>query len=268
MKLFISDYDGTYLRNVVNQDEQLHQNAEQVRRWQAEGNLFGFSTGRILPLIEKEPPVQGLQTDVMIVANGALVLDAKGHTLFHQTFSAQVSKTLLHYLSEETDLNFICSDGRDGYLRAGVLTSPSMGEVFKSLQQQGYFQLTPADVLKQGVSQLSIIDLTPDLIEALVVKMETLFGEEVTIYPNRASIDLSPKNCSKAIGVKEAIKYLKLSSDQVICMGDSWNDLEMLQHYQGLTVPDAPAVLKEVAQAAIDSVASGLEWAKKEDYEV
>ena len=99
------------------------------------------------------------------------------------------------------------------------------------------------------------------------MKLETLFGEDITIYPNRASIDLSPKNCSKAVGVKQAIEYLKLSPQQVICMGDSWNDLEMLQHYRGLTVPEAPTVLKEVAQAAIDSVASGLEWAKKEDYQ-
>ena len=81
MKLFISDYDGTYLRMVANQEEQLHRNTEQVRKWQAEGNLFGFSTGRILPLIAKESPVKLLQTDVMIVANGALVLDAKvGHS--------------------------------------------------------------------------------------------------------------------------------------------------------------------------------------------
>ena len=267
MKLFISDYDGTYLRMVANQEEQLHRNTEQVRKWQAEGNLFGFSTGRILPLIAKESPVKLLQTDVMIVANGALVLDAKGRTLFHQTLPTQVSKTLLHYLSEETNLNFICSDGRDGYLTTGVLSSPSMGDVFKSLQQDGYFQLTQIDVLKQGISQLSIIDLTADVIQSLVMKLETLFGEDITIYPNRASIDLSPKNCSKAVGVKQAIEYLKLSPQQVICMGDSWNDLEMLQHYQGLTVPDAPAVLKEVAQAAIDSVASGLEWAKKEDYQ-
>ena len=267
MKLFISDYDGTYLRPKLEKEEQLRRNAVAVDEWQLEEGLFGFSTGRILPLMELELKTQVIETDFMIVANGALVLDSKGETIFHQVLDSEVANEVVSYLIQEGNLNFICSNGKDGYHTEGVVQGSSMTEVFITLKEVGCFNMTLEEALRQGVSQFSIVDLTPEEVEPLAAKMESLFGDRLRIYPNRSSIDLSPIGISKATGIQHVLDYFNLTPDQVICMGDSWNDVEMIQKYQGLTVPEAPAVLRRAAKKIFSTVEEALKWAKKEkDY--
>ena len=261
MKLFISDYDGTYLRPMLERNEQLRRNALAVEEWQAEGGLFGFSTGRILPLIERELAQQAICVDFMIVANGALVLDAKGHAIFHQQLELSLAKEILAYLTQEEGLNFICSDGRNGYHTPGIITHSSMADIFRELKEAGNFNLTLEESIRCGISQFSIVDLTPEEMGRIVADLETLFEDQLTIYPNRSSIDLSPKGISKASGIQEVLNYFNLTPSQVICMGDSWNDVEMIQQYQGLTVPEAPPILKESARGWFSTVEEALVWA-------
>lgn len=261
MKLFISDYDGTYLRPMLKRSDQLLKNAEAVNRWQVEDGLFGFSTGRILPLIEAELEEQPVKVDFMIVANGALVLDGKRDVIAHQVLAPELTEEVITFLTQSRSFNFICSNGWNGYHSPGVVTASSMAETFLALKEAGYFHLTLEESLSQGISQFSIVDLTVDEVEQLTGELRMLFQDRLTIYPNRSSIDLSPRGVSKATGIQQLLDYLELSPSQVICMGDSWNDVEMIQQYQGLTVPEAPMILKEAAIEWFPTVEEALNWA-------
>lgn len=262
MKCFISDYDGTYLRPCLERSRQLEANAQAVNRWREAGGYFGFSTGRILPLIEKELKDPKLLVDFMIVANGALVLDEVGQVIFHQQFEPDMTQAIIHYLTVQTSLDFICSDGKDGYHTPRVLQpSSSMHHVFQQLKETGLFQLSLEEITTRGISQFSIVDLTPEQVGQITAELEFLFENQVTVYPNRSSIDLSPIGISKAVGIQKVVQHYQLKPEEVICMGDSWNDVEMIQDYQGLTVPEAPVVLKESAVGWFQTVEEALAWA-------
>lgn len=258
MRLFISDYDGTYLRSMGDEMTQLQLNSEAVAKWRQLGGLFGFSTGRIFPLIEMEINKYPLEIDFMVVANGALVLDEKLQVIRQHLIDPELIVHIVNYLNQERSLNFICSDGWDGYHSEQIMKNSSMKQVMTRLKEAGYFNLTLDEVISRGIAQFSVVDLSPEEVEVLSKELECQFGNALTVYPNRTSIDLSPKNISKATGIKDLLNYLDLGADQVICMGDSWNDIEMIQTYKGITVPEAPEILKELAVECYSSVREAL----------
>ena len=46
MKLFASDYDGTYWKHTKKGQLDLRKNIKVTKRWQEAGHLFVFATGR------------------------------------------------------------------------------------------------------------------------------------------------------------------------------------------------------------------------------
>src|SRR5690606_27165501 len=60
--------------------------------------------------------------------------------------------------------------------------------------------------------------------------------------------EIIPKNVSKAVAAKELINYLGLRREQVVSLGDQYNDIELLAWAgMGIAMGDAPS---EVAEAA------------------
>ena len=54
MKLFASDYDGTYWKHTLKGQLDLKKNIKMTKKWQKEGHLFVFATGRSISLIRLE----------------------------------------------------------------------------------------------------------------------------------------------------------------------------------------------------------------------
>jgi Cof subfamily protein (haloacid dehalogenase superfamily) len=61
-------------------------------------------------------------------------------------------------------------------------------------------------------------------------------------------VDLVPKDVSKATGINEVVKLLNADLSQCIAFGDSFNDLEMIQHVGlGVAMGNAVDELKAIA---------------------
>lgn len=261
MTIFISDYDGTYFKPSPEGEAQLQRNQKAVLNWQNQGHLFGFSTGRILPLMALELNRLDLPIDFMIAANGALVVDNSFQPLVHHHLPTPLVQEVLKTLKTLQLNHVMLSNGWDGYFSLEARLSSSMAPVFHQLQKEGLFQLPLEAALAQGVSQLSILELSTEAIDELTPLLKTLVGEQAIVYPNRSSIDLSPAHVSKATGIQTILEHFQLSSSDAFCMGDNWNDLEMLQTYRGITLPEAPDCLKTVASQVFPTVEVAIEWA-------
>ncbi|MDQ0208911.1 Cof-type HAD-IIB family hydrolase [Alkalicoccobacillus murimartini] len=70
-----------------------------------------------------------------------------------------------------------------------------------------------------------------------------------------SSVDVIPTNGSKAVGIKELIKRLGFTIDQVYAFGDERNDLEMLSQVgHGVAMGNAPQVVKDAANYVTKAV--------------
>ena len=65
---------------------------------------------------------------------------------------------------------------------------------------------------------------------------------------NLRAIEIVRRGCTKASGVRTLADHLKLSMDEIMCIGDDENDLEMLQEAGvGATINNALPKVKALA---------------------
>ena len=88
------------------------------------------------------------------------------------------------------------------------------------------------------------------------VGVETVAGAEITLhrteYPGRdlCILDILPAGCSKASALQHLAELRGISMQEVLAIGDNWNDLPMLEAAgQAVLMSNAPNELKELALA-------------------
>jgi len=86
------------------------------------------------------------------------------------------------------------------------------------------------------------------------VGVETAAGAEITLhrteYPGKdlCILDILPVGCSKASALLHLAELRGISMQEVLAIGDNWNDLPMLEATgQAVLMSNAPAELKELA---------------------
>ena len=66
-----------------------------------------------------------------------------------------------------------------------------------------------------------------------------------------------------ASGVFEVAKRHRIETDAIYCIGDSFNDLSMIEAYHGLTMIEAVDDLKKQAEAVFKTVSEAFIYAKE-----
>ena len=88
---------------------------------------------------------------------------------------------------------------------------------------------------------------------ALTEKIETLLKEKfhslLNIYRSEPfSWNVMPQNIDKAHSLQKLLNYLGMSADQMICCGDGFNDLTMIEYAGlGVAMENAQPILKKTA---------------------
>ena len=95
MKLFASDYDGTYLKHTKRGKVDLKRNIKMTKKWQEAGHLFVFATGRPIWMMQLEKKMHGIVYDYIIGLNGAIIVSKQGEILFQQAMNQKIAKKIL-----------------------------------------------------------------------------------------------------------------------------------------------------------------------------
>ena len=74
MKLFASDYDGTYWKHTKKGQLDLRKNIKVTKRWQEAGHLFVFATGRPISMMKLEQKMHGIVYDYIVGLNGGIIM--------------------------------------------------------------------------------------------------------------------------------------------------------------------------------------------------
>lgn len=85
-------------------------------------------------------------------------------------------------------------------------------------------------------------------------------GLPLEAYVNTVTVDYVPAGVSKGTGILELCRILGLDPKKTAGMGDSWNDLPMIDTVSyGFTFPDGPNIVKKASAYEVDSIAAALE---------
>lgn len=252
-QLLALDVDGTTLDP---QGELRPTVRDAIQAAQAQGLRVVMCTGRRFRTAQPVAQQLGLTTP-LIVHNGALIKDPiSGDTLYHQYLPDQVYRQSLTLLSQvSTPLVYIDAfhDNID------ILTSSwEAAHPF----QQAYLQATVAHCRiganletppLHGVVMMSIMAEASRL-HALRGHVEVTLDShaQVTVLTNHNYsghiLEIISPNASKWQALQHLIAQENIDSEQVIAVGDDWNDLDMIRHAGlGIAMGSAPDELKAVA---------------------
>lgn len=236
MKVLASDYDGTlYFGDEGFKEEDL----AAIEKFRQNGNQFGICTGRPLRGIT-DFIHERIELDFYILSSGTLILDRNMECLFKKTIAHPVAQKILARYSSH-DITIFTREKIYYTLEKGGVHS----EVMVPMKQFKFEQ----EVEIFGVS----LHLEDDAAaSALIGQINEIEG--ISAYQNKESIDCVAQGCSKNTGAKFIQEYLGLNED-VACIGDSYNDLPMLEGTSwSFTFNDSPEPIKEISNYLVDSI--------------
>lgn len=253
-QLLASDYDKTYFYK-TNPDA-LTANLEAVEKWRTKGNLFAISTGRDAASIGYERKVRDVDYDYLVSLNGSFIVDKDDNVLFKSAIENSLAKEIAAMLTKYFGDELIVSNGFDGCNftnRQNSLTDPVALEAFErnsKIYTKSVEESLDSEVLLLG-------GLSKDFEQASRIREEILelYSDTVEVFINLNYINIVPKGISKASGIETVAKHAEIPADEILAIGDDYNDIPMLESFIGYAVANAKPEVKEAALEVFDSVA-------------
>jgi len=241
IRLIAMDLDGTLL------DSQSHlseENADAIAEASARGIEIVIVTGRRFD--SARTIASQLACDVrLIVSNGALIKSASGETLYRQLLSVGIARQVLEATTEFRSC-------------AGVIFDRPFANqvVFERVDWEGPFvgaylrrhrehvaEIEPLTACLDGEDPVEILFLgecdrvrrAMSLLEGLPNSRE--YGLALTEYTHRnlSMLDVLRRGVNKGVALAEWARRQEIARDEVMAIGDNWNDREMLE-YAGFPV--------------------------------
>ena len=221
MKIFAADYDGTFMRGSPKPGE-MAENIRQADLWRKAGNLFLFATGRdVKGLLDYLP--KGLVYDYIVGLNGGTVATYEGEIILEEVIPRHVADEIIAMISKNNIQEHFISDETEN-----------------------------------GTGKITILMDTPD--EAIY--MADLFSNRLksgaNVFVNDRCVDIVAPEVSKATGIACVARRHNIACSDIYCIGDSHNDVPMLNAYNGFTMPDVDAVVDAAAIKVYNSVGEAL----------
>lgn len=258
-KLICSDLDDTLVNSEVRLTDRT---IDAVRRYVEAGGRFCIVTGRMtvgaIPICKR----LGLDTETATF-QGAIITDLKsGKTIFEECLDTEEAAEVADYITAKgvycqtyTGDDFITQKGNEYSVLYGKIIGIKYKEVGMPLGE--YIRknkLRPPKVLI-----IEKEEKVPEILKDLQEK----FGHKFRINTSKPFIiEIISKTMSKAKAVDFIAERNGISLDEVICVGDSENDLPMIEHAGlGVAVGNAKENVKQAADLVVPSCDDdGVAW--------
>jgi Cof subfamily protein (haloacid dehalogenase superfamily) len=223
IKLVVTDLDGTLLPEGTHVPKP---NVDAVKAAAAQGVTVTIATGRMFAAAL--PIARQLSVDVPIITyNGSLIKSVKGEVYDE------------HFLPEDVigDIVEFC-EAREWHVQSYADDQLYFAEhdVFarRYEAQQGVKGLTEGwpglRKITKKVSKMLIIGSTAEQTEARIKELRDAFGDRVEVMRSNAQFaEIVCPGVSKASALKTLAEKLGIGMENVLAIGDSNNDLPMLQ---------------------------------------
>jgi Cof subfamily protein (haloacid dehalogenase superfamily) len=240
--------------------------ARAVREARTNGHLVFLCTGR--SMVELTPTVLDVGFDGFVVASGAYV-QVGSDVLEHKRLTPEAVRHVADYFD---------AHGGGYYFQAndGVYASPEARDLLRSIVASHVAADPAFDEVDHGLSKyVETITVDRDPYSMAITKaiyfdavapIEELRAEfsdfeivpsSVTVFGTSAGEMMIP-GVHKATGIDVLLHHVGVDLADTIAIGDSYNDLEMLEHVAvGIAMGDAPHAVKDIADEVTTSTTEG-----------
>ncbi|MBX9966295.1 Cof-type HAD-IIB family hydrolase [Priestia aryabhattai] len=224
-KLIALDMDGTLLNN---QQEISEENRAAIAKAQEQGVHVVLSTGR--SLLTCREYAQSLQlSSYLITVNGSEIWDESGQLVERKLIDASHIEKMWN-LTQEHKLNFWA-----------VTTDKVWRDEF------------PEDIVSQEWLKFGY-DIPDDALREEVLKQIAGISDFEISNSSLTNLEINALGINKAKGIMTVCDRLGISMDEVIAMGDSLNDMAMIEAAGcGIAMGNAQEAVKEAADWVTDT---------------
>jgi Cof subfamily protein (haloacid dehalogenase superfamily) len=227
-----------------------------VREARTNGHLVFLCTGR--SMVELTSSVHEVEVDGFVLSSGAYV-QVGSEVLKHERLSQAAVRHVADffdahgggYFFQAYDAVYASPESRDllrSIVSASVASDPAFSEVDHGLLTYVDTITVDADpramVMTKAIffeSVVSVDDLRTEFPEFLIVPAS------VTVLGTNAG-EMTIPGIHKATGIDVVLDRVGIDLADTIAIGDSYNDLEMLEHVAvGIAMGDAPQAVRDVA---------------------
>ncbi|MDR0880672.1 MAG: HAD family hydrolase [Clostridioides sp.] len=233
-KLVVSDMDGTLLDGT---QEITTQNKDAIDMILENDMKFAIASGRMYCSAKNH--VDYLNTDIPIIAcNGAMIKSTSGELIYSNTIETEVALKILeildkhdvYYQAQHSELLFSKDLGSKGRGESQKLKA-----YMKTLDNVVTKKDFTEDILKNNILKFTVMDeANPERLVGIREELSKIKGIKMTSSMT-CNIEIMSEDVDKGIALDMLAKHLNICSDEIIAVGDNYNDIEMLK-YAGLGV--------------------------------
>lgn len=253
MKVLASDLDGTlYFGEEVGVKPQ---DIKAIKEFQKAGNLFGICSGRTYAGIKHAIEDEDVKLDFYILVSGACLMDKDGNYLYYHTIEKNLIQRILNVI-DETNINILFCHGENYYRMNPNHNMTGYGIVIHDIDEAEFDHY---DSLHLGFDNL-------ETLEKVKKNLKANFSDEIEIHHNVLNLDITPKGNSKGIAIKNLHKYLSVKQENIYTIGDSYNDISMLDAVKtAFTFHESDEEVKKHAKYIVSNIAEAISIIEKEE---
>lgn len=244
-ELLVLDIDGTVTNS---EKEVMSRTRDEVIRLQKQGVKVVLASGR--PPEGIFPVARTLQMDrydsYLLAFNGGKIIHMQtGECIFERHLPAHIPRRLWKDAKEH---GVGIAAYEKGVILAGTLPD-------RYLEMESRISRMPIEYHENLGTEANLVVnqciLTgdPDTLERIEPTLYRRYFHEAEIFHSEPFyLEVSPKNVDKAYGLQYLLRILGISRERMVCCGDSYNDIRMLQYAgKGIAMKNAPEDVKMVA---------------------
>jgi Cof subfamily protein (haloacid dehalogenase superfamily) len=240
-KMLTIDVDDTLLTDEMKVTEATLQALQEAI---AHGVVVTLATGRMFA--SAKPIAEQLQLNVpLITYQGSLIKTLMDGQILYERFVPQDAAEWLFDLAQKR--NYHIQAYWDD--RLYTLRDNEKVKLYTQISKVPYYVEPDADnLLKKPLTKILFYE-EPDLLDALAEEIREHLRDQVHITKSKPFfLEILHKEGTKGHAVKFLAEYYGCELSQVIAIGDSWNDREMIQVAGlGVAMGNAVDALKEIA---------------------
>ncbi|CCV64434.1 HAD superfamily hydrolase [Alteracholeplasma palmae J233] len=232
-KIIISDFDGTFYRT----KEELIKNIKIINKFRTDKNVFMIATGRSYVGFLEQIKDYPVFYDYIILCNGALILNNK-------------NEYIKHYSIERDLINQI---------NTFLIQFSSFIKKFTYVSKYKNFDNDQLDIEMLKIKlHLDDDQIAPKICAALLSKFKNINAYIIPLNKG-CLIEIISNETSKSKAIKYLSGKLEYSQKEIITIGDSDNDLEMILDFNGYAINSATNEFISKAGRTIEDISTLIE---------
>lgn len=245
-EMLVLDLDGTLTNSRKELTEPTRKALIEI---QEAGKIVVLASGRpvngVQPLAEKLE--LGRFGSYILSFNGARITQCStGNLIYNKTLPQNVIRSVYQMVKGYKDIDLVTYQG--DYIISGIKPN-AYTELEKFINKM---EIKPVDDFPEYVDfpvNKLLIPGEPAVLEELMEKLKETFHSLLNIYRSEPFfLEIMPQKIDKAYTLQKLLSSIGLSSDQMICCGDGYNDLTMIEAAGlGVAMENAQPLLKERA---------------------